>query len=65
MPTDKCPQCGSRRLGHGVFDGYARLTSKRSRGWRGSNVTALVCSDCGLIIELRAEHPERFAPKES
>lgn len=61
MRVEKCPDCGSRRLGEGAFSGYANLSG---RGFRSSKVTAVVCSDCGLIVELRAAQPEKFAPRE-
>lgn len=64
MKAEKCPECGSRNLGAGTFSGYANLTSTQGWGWRSSKVRAVVCADCGLILELRADKPERFMPKE-
>lgn len=61
MRIEKCPDCGSRRLGQGSFSGYANLMAG---GFRSSKVTATVCSNCGLIVELRVAQPEKFAPRE-
>ena len=58
---EKCPECGGRNLGVGKFDGYAELSAG---GFKSSAVQALVCSDCGLVVELRVTKPQKFAPKE-
>ena len=60
---DKCPECGSRRIGEGVFSGYANLTVK-GRFFSSSKVLAKVCSNCGLVLELRVADPGKFIPKE-
>ena len=60
---EKCPQCGSRYIGEGVLSGYANLTVK-GKGFSSSKVIAQVCSNCGLILEMRVEKPEKFVPKE-
>ena len=59
---DKCPECGSRYIGEGIFDGYSTLSVK-GRGFASSRVLAKVCSNCGLILELRVDKPEKFVPK--
>ncbi|MBR5429957.1 MAG: transcription initiation factor TFIIIB [Firmicutes bacterium] len=58
--VEKCPECGSRNLGWGKLEGYACL---RATPLRSSPVDALVCSDCGLVIEWRVRKPHIFAPK--
>ena len=58
--VEKCPECGSRNLGIGKMEGYGSMYAS---AFRSSPVDALVCSDCGLIIELRARKPHIFAPK--
>ena len=60
VKAEKCPQCGGRNLGVGKFDGYSQLSAG---GFKSSPVEALVCSDCGLILELRVTKPQKFAPK--
>jgi rRNA maturation protein Nop10 len=64
VKTEKCPECGSRYIGEGLFSGYANLTVK-GRGFSSSKVIAQVCSNCGLILELRVDKPEKFFPKEN
>ncbi|MDO4733246.1 MAG: transcription initiation factor TFIIIB [Bacillota bacterium] len=66
MKVEKCPECGSKNLGRGEFSGYACLTvcnAAGKPGFRGSAVQAVLCSDCGLILELRVKQPHKFAPK--
>ena len=58
--VEKCPECGSRNLGTGKLDGYASMYAS---AFRSSAVDAVVCSDCGRIIELRVRKPHIFAPK--
>lgn len=58
--VEKCPECGSRNLGHGKLEGYASMYASP---FRSSPLDALVCSDCGLVIELRVRKPHIFAPK--
>lgn len=60
MKIEKCPECGSRRLGEGKLSGYAALSNG---GWRSSPVKAVVCSNCGLILEMRVTKPQVFTPK--
>ena len=60
MKIEKCPECGGRRFGWGKFSGYAKLSVS---SFASSPVVAQVCSDCGLIVELRVTQPQKFAPK--
>ena len=57
---ERCPECGSRNLGKGKLQGYA---SMYAGPFKSSPVEAVVCSDCGLVIELRVLKPHIFAPK--
>jgi rRNA maturation protein Nop10 len=61
--VEKCPECGSRRIGQGKFSGYAAM-SVVGKSFASSEVLADVCSDCGLIIQMRVKKPEKFAPKD-
>lgn len=61
--VDKCPECGSRRIGVGELSGYAAMAAKEKM-FASSAIIADVCSDCGLIIRMRVKKPEKFAPKE-
>ena len=58
--VEKCPECGSRNLGHGKLEGYASMYASP---FRSSQVDAVVCSDCGLVIEMGVRKPHIFAPK--
>lgn len=58
--VEKCPECGSRNLGTGKLDGYASMFASP---FKSSTIDAVVCSDCGLVIELRVRKPHIFAPK--
>ena len=60
MKVERCPECGSRHLAEGKFSGYANLSAS---AWKSSPVIAVVCSDCGLVVELRVKNPGIFAPK--
>ncbi|MDO4581824.1 MAG: transcription initiation factor TFIIIB [Bacillota bacterium] len=62
MGSEKCPACGSQAIGEGAFSGYANLSVKGKMA--SSKVTAYVCSDCGLIIAMYADKPEKFTPPE-
>ncbi len=62
MATEKCPECGSRQIGCGVFSGYANM-SVQGKWLSSSKVYADVCSNCGLIISMHVAQPEKFAPK--
>jgi hypothetical protein len=64
VKTERCPECGSRYIGEGSFSsGYAYLTPK-GKAFSSSKVKAEVCSNCGLIIKMRVDKPEKFVPKE-
>ena len=60
VKVEKCPECGSRNLGTGRLQGYA---SMYAAPFKSSSMEALICSDCGLVIELRVRKPHIFAPK--
>ena len=58
--VEKCPECGSRNLGWGRLEGYACI---HATALRSSAADALICSDCGLVVELRVRKPHIVAPK--
>jgi len=67
MEMKKCPACGSYNIGQGVFNGYANLTACNEKGkatLRSSPVKAVVCAECGLIINIYVTKPEKFMPRE-
>lgn len=55
----ECPKCGGNELGRGKHSGYSVISPfKKMR--LGSNVTYIICTDCGYIIEGYVTNPERF-----
>lgn len=60
MKVEKCPECGSRYLSEGKFSSNAAVYVST---WKSSPLRAIVCSNCGLVVELRVTKPEIFAPK--
>ena len=61
MLIEKCPECGSRQIGQGVFSGYANIAVKGS-AFSSSKVIADICSNCGLVISMHVDRPEKFVP---
>lgn len=58
-----CPQCGCEEIGRGRFAGDVRLFPQNKAFTLGSRVEADVCTDCGYIVSIRVENPERFKEK--
>ncbi|MEJ8553858.1 hypothetical protein [Tepidibacter sp. Z1-5] len=54
-----CPECGCTEIGEGEFSGYANLRPVNSI-IASSPVTAEVCTNCGYILNMRVERPEKF-----
>lgn len=59
----KCPECGCNEIGMGKWEGYAVLRPHDSFLSLGSNVFAEVCTNCGLVLALRVQKPEKFKKK--
>lgn len=55
-----CPECGCKDIGKGKWDGYALLRPCDRLLSMGSKVFAEVCTNCGLVLALRVEKPEKF-----
>lgn len=59
----ECPVCGSQEIRQGQ-SGEGGLYPMKSillnilKG--GSNVIATICSDCGHILSMKVENPEKF-----
>lgn len=60
MAETKCPVCGSREIGKGKFDGYAALKPVGKVFSTGSSVIVNLCTDCGTILGMKVEKPEKF-----
>lgn len=56
----KCPYCGNSEIGKGKLSGYAVLRPVGKIMSMGSPIIADVCTNCGLIMQMRVEHPEKF-----
>jgi len=56
----KCPECGCEEIGKGKLSDYANLAPMGKFFSMGSAILAEVCTNCGLIIRLRAEKPDKF-----
>ena len=50
----RCPQCGCYEIGEGSFSDYGALAPK-GKIFISSKVIAEVCTECGLIINLRVK----------
>jgi len=57
---EKCPECGCNDIGKGKWDGYSVLRPTDKMLSMGSKVFVEVCTNCGLILALRVEKPEKF-----
>lgn len=62
METKKvsCPRCDSKEVGMGKFTGYANLMPLDRLFTNGSEVLVELCTDCGHVIGLKVEKPEKF-----
>jgi len=60
MENDKCPKCGCTEIGQGDTYGEGSMFPIKNRFKFGSSVIADICTECGYIIEMRVEKPEKF-----
>lgn len=56
----KCPECGSVNFSQGVWKGYGALMPAGKVFSMGSEVLAELCTNCGLIVNLRVGNPQKF-----
>ncbi|WP_181502667.1 transcription initiation factor TFIIIB [Paranoxybacillus vitaminiphilus] len=56
----KCPECGSKNIGKGKFMYEAKPIGKGKFFTSCSDVLVDLCTNCGLIITLRVDKPEKF-----
>lgn len=56
----KCPDCGSSEIGKGKLSGYAAIHPVGKVLSMGSTIIVDVCTECGLVIQMKAEKPHRF-----
>lgn len=55
----ECPKCGGKELGRGKHSGYAAMFPY-DRGFFGSDVEYIICTECGFIIESYVKKPKKF-----
>ncbi|GAB2533195.1 transcription initiation factor TFIIIB [Gracilibacillus alcaliphilus] len=55
----QCPNCSSTELGIGKQTGYAVVQPENKMSF-GSNITHLICTECGLVIESFVKKPGIF-----
>lgn len=60
LKKNTCPECGSNEIGRGKFYGSSALIPAHKRISFGSTVFALVCTNCGFVIQLQVEKPRIF-----
>ncbi|NLB51717.1 MAG: transcription initiation factor TFIIIB [Syntrophomonadaceae bacterium] len=60
MQELRCTVCGSNKIGKGKLEGYAALIPMGKIFTTGSAVIVDVCTECGTIIRMKVEKPEKF-----
>lgn len=58
----ECPQCHKANIVYGHMNGTAAVT-KTSRPWGrglGSSLTIACCRDCGLVLTIWVDDPNRL-----
>ncbi len=60
MSELRCPDCGNNQMGKGKLSGYAALTPVGKIFSLGSTIIADVCTNCGTIVRMKVEKPEKF-----
>ncbi len=61
LRNDICPKCGSREIGQGKQIAGGRMFPIDNLTMSfGSNIIADICTECGYIIEMRVEKPNKF-----
>ena len=65
MSEIRCPECGNNRIGKGKLSGYATLTPIGKIFTTGSAIIADVCTECGTIIRMKVEKPEKFKSRKA
>ena len=61
IKNNVCPKCGCRQIGQGKQVTWAKMIPiNNSTMSFGSNIIADICTNCGYIIEMRVEKPNRI-----
>jgi hypothetical protein len=56
----KCFDCGSGKIGKGKLQYEAKVHPVGKTFATGSDVLVDICTDCGLILKMKVEKPEKF-----
>jgi len=56
----ECPVCGSKEIRQGRLSDYAKIYPPSSFLKGGSNIIAIICSDCGHILSMNVAKPQKF-----
>lgn len=57
--SNQCPACNAIEFVVGVFGNYARIM-KPGSAFKHSGVTATVCANCGYVLQLKVDNPEKL-----
>ncbi|MDD4168880.1 MAG: transcription initiation factor TFIIIB [Desulfotomaculaceae bacterium] len=60
MSKIRCPYCGNNNIGKGKLGNHAALMPVGKIFTTGSAIIADVCIECGTIIRMTVEKPEKF-----
>ncbi len=57
---DHCPLCQSYKISYGKLTGDVRLVPLGKTILSSSPIIAAVCTECGYIIAMKVQYPEKF-----
>lgn len=60
--NQKCPICGCKEIGQGKQGGQGGMIPVGSK-WTVSVIVSDICTQCGHILSMRVEKPEKFKNK--
>ena len=61
MDNRKCPLCGCEEIAMGKQSGHGSMMAV-DKFSTGSDIIAEICTNCGYILSMRVEKPEKFKP---
>ncbi|AKL94929.1 hypothetical protein CACET_c14680 [Clostridium aceticum] len=60
MENNHCPKCGCKEIGKGKLSGHAVMRPIDKFFSLGSDIIADICTECGYILEMKVDQPEKF-----
>ncbi|WP_378210909.1 transcription initiation factor TFIIIB [Anoxybacteroides rupiense] len=57
---NECLSCGNKEIVQGKFQYEAKVQPINKKFSTGSDVLVDICSNCGLILSMKVENPEKF-----